>query len=66
MTLAFLNLGPVEIVILLAITITVIVAIGNYGKRTALGYSGSVLLSVLATPLIALIVISILRAKKSA
>ncbi len=66
MTLAFLNLGPVEIVVLLAITISVIVAIGNYGKRTALGYSGSILLSVLATPITAFIVIGILRAKKSA
>ena len=66
MPLAFLNIGPIEIVIILAIIITIIVAIGKYGKHTALGYSGSVLLSIIATPLTAFIVISILRIKKSA
>ncbi len=64
MTLAFLNIGPIEIIIILVVAISVIIAIGNYGKHTALGYSGSVLLSVLGTPLIALIVISILRLRK--
>ncbi len=66
MTLAFLNIGPIEIVIILVIALSVIIAIGNYGKRTALGYSGSVLLAVLATPLTAFIVISILRLRKPA
>jgi hypothetical protein len=66
MTLAFLNIGIFEIVIILAIIITMVIAIGNYGKRTALGYGGSVLLSILATPLTAFIVISVLRIKKSA
>ncbi len=66
MTLAFLNIGPIEIAIILLVAISVIVAIGNYGKRTALGYSGSVLLAILATPLTAFIVISILRSRKPA
>ncbi len=66
MTLAFLNIGPIEIVIILVVALSVIIAIGNYGKHTALGYSGSVLLAVLATPLTAFIVISILRLRKPA
>lgn len=62
MILTFLNLGIIEIVFVL-ITLLIIIAVGNYGKNTALGYWGSVLLSVLSTPLVAFIIISILKSR---
>jgi hypothetical protein len=64
MLLTFLNLGTTEIVIF-SLLLLIIIAIGNYGKNTALGYWGSVLLSVLSSPVVAFIIILILRARKS-
>lgn len=60
MLLTFFNLGTPEMVIILIILL-VIMAVGNYGKNTALGYWGSVLLSILSTPLVAFIIISIIK-----
>jgi uncharacterized membrane protein len=62
MLLTFLNLGSVEIGILLFLLL-VIIAIGNYGKNTALGYWGSVLLALVSTPVVAFIVILVLRSR---
>lgn len=64
MTLGFLNIGAPEI-ILIVVGLFFVIAIGNYGKDTALGYWGSILLSILATPLIAFIVITILKFRKA-
>lgn len=65
MILAFFNLGIVELV-WVALAFVLIIAMGNYGKHTALGYWGSILIALLGTPLIAFIVITILRNKKVA
>lgn len=62
MLLTFLNIGIPEIVLMLIILL-IIMAVGNYGKNTALGYWGSVLLSVLSTPLVAFIIISIIKSR---
>ena len=62
MLLDFLNLGTIEIVLMIIILL-IIIAVGNYGKDTALGYGGSVFLSVISTPLVALIIISILKSR---
>jgi len=65
MKLAYLNIAigaPGIILIILAILF--IIAIGQYGKNTALGYWGSVLLSMFATPVVAFIVITILKVIK--
>jgi len=62
MLLTFFNLGIPEMVFMLIILL-IIMAVGNYGKNTALGYWGSVLLSVLSTPLVAFIIISILKSR---
>lgn len=64
MQLTFLNLGTPEIFLIL-IALLLIIWIGHYGKNTALGYSGSVVLAILGTPLVALIVIAVLKAKKT-
>lgn len=60
MTLAYMNLGTAEIILILVAFIFILV-IGNYGRHTALGYWGSVLLAILSTPVVAFIIISILR-----
>ena len=63
MKLAFLNIGGAEI-ILVIVAILLIVAIGRYGKDTALGYWGSILLAIFTTPIIAFIVITFLNVRK--
>jgi len=64
MTLGFLNIGAPEI-ILIIVALFFVIAIGNYGKDTALGYWGSILLSIFVTPLVAFIVITILKFRKA-
>jgi hypothetical protein len=64
MTLAFINFGAVELVYII-IYVLLVFTIGNYGRNTVLGYLGSILLAIFFTPLIAFIVIVILRAKRS-
>jgi len=65
MTLAFLNLSTIEVIAILTILLLVIVAVGRYGRDTILGYGGSVLLSLLTTPLVAFIVISFIKPRKA-
>ena len=65
MLLTFLNLGITEFILILSLILLLIVGVGNYGKNTALGYWGSVLLSILSSPIIAFIIISILKSRKS-
>jgi len=62
MLLTFFNLGNFEIFFVLIILL-LIMAVGNYGKPTALGYWGSVLLSVISSPLVAFIVIFIIKSR---
>ena len=61
MKLAFLDLGSTEFILILLVLIVLIIAVGNYGKNTVLGYRGSVLLSLLASPLVAVIIIRIIK-----
>jgi len=63
MTLAFLDIGGVEFTLIILIALAVFWSIGNYGKDTALGYRGSVLLSMLLTPLVALAIIRIIKSR---
>jgi len=66
MKLSFINIGGQEVVLIGIILLIIFVAIGNYGKNTALGYWGSVILAVLTTPLIAFGVLYYLRNKQTA
>lgn len=63
MELAFLNIGSAEI-ILIIVAIIFIIVIGRYGQDTVFGYWGSILLAIFTTPLIAFIILSILKANK--
>lgn len=58
------GLGILEI-ILIVVAFLFVIALGNYGRNTALGYWGSILLALLSTPVVAFIIISILRYRKS-
>jgi ABC-type transport system involved in multi-copper enzyme maturation permease subunit len=62
MILAFLNMGAAEILVVL-IGLILIIALGNYGRNTTLGYWGSILLSIIVTPVIAFFIISYLKRK---
>ena len=61
MILAFMGTGEL---LLILVGVIIIIALGNYGKDTALGYWGSILLSIIVTPLIAFFVISYLKRKE--
>ncbi|WP_168202361.1 hypothetical protein [Pedobacter sp. KBS0701] len=50
-------MGIIEIVLALLI-ISVLYALGRYGRDTWFGFGGSILLGIFTTPLIAFIVIS--------
>ena len=63
MTLAFLGIGGGELVLIVLIALAVFWGIGNYGKDTALGYRGSVLLSMVLTPLVAFAIIRIIKSR---
>jgi ABC-type transport system involved in multi-copper enzyme maturation permease subunit len=62
MTLAFLNLGGGEVLIVV-LALFFIIALGNYGKDTIFGYWGSVLLAIFTTPLIAFIILAYVKSK---
>jgi len=66
MKLLFFNIGGQEIALIWIVVLIIFFGIGNYGKNTALGYWGSVILAMLATPLIAFGVICYLRNKQTA
>ena len=60
MNFPFMNLGMTELGIF-SIILLIIVALGNYGRNTALGYWGSVLLAFLGSPLGAFLIITFLK-----
>ena len=64
MKLVFLDIGAVELIIVL-LGLLIIIAIGNFGKKTALGFVGSILLAIITTPVIAFFVILYLRSRNS-
>jgi hypothetical protein len=60
--LPFINVGRGEISILVAILLLSI-AVGNYGRNTVFGYWGSILLSICANPVVAFVVIYVVKKK---
>lgn len=64
MNFVLLNLGAIEIIIFV-VALLLILALGNYGRNTALGYWGSILLALVSTPIIAFIVISVIKTRTS-
>lgn len=63
MTLAFLNIGTTEMIFILAIGLGLIIAVANYGRNTALGYWGTLLLAIFSSPIVAFVVAAVLRSK---
>lgn len=53
-------IGTAEIVIGLLV-IALFVAVANYGKDTILGYFGTLLLAVLTTPIVAFLIIYLIK-----
>lgn len=65
MTLAFLNLGVPEILILLLVLLLFHFVVADYGKSTILGYWGSLMLSIFLSPFAAIVIIWIMKARKT-
>ena len=61
----FLSFGVGFLAIVMVVWLLLIVALGNYGRNTELGYWGSVLLAIFTTPVIAFIVILVLKSNKN-
>lgn len=64
MTFAFINLGTSGIILIIIILLAFALLIGNYGRNTALGYWGSVLLALFTGPLIAYVMLYIIKPKQ--
>ena len=62
MTLLFIDIGVSEALLIFLVLILVI-AVGNYGKGTQLGYWGTIVLALLTSPIIAFIVVLFLKRK---
>jgi hypothetical protein len=60
MTFAYLGIGVPEM-IFIVMGVLFIIAVGNYGRDTQLGYLGSVLLAIITSPIVAFIVIYYLK-----
>ncbi|MES3018063.1 MAG: hypothetical protein V4721_09800 [Bacteroidota bacterium] len=63
MTLAFFGISGAEFPLILA-AVVIIMSIGNYGRDTQLGYKGTVILCLLASPLLGFAIVYFLKARK--
>lgn len=57
--------GSVEIVLILLL-LSILWALGRYARDTRIGFGGGVLLGILFTPIIAFLILSILKSPRSA
>lgn len=62
MTLALFGIGGGEALIIV-IALFFIILLGNYGRSTVFGYWGSILLSIVTTPLIAFAILAYVKTK---
>jgi len=63
MTLAFFDLSILE-VLLIVLDIILIIWVARLGKDTALGYFGTLLIAIFGSPLLALVIILILKTRQ--
>ena len=63
MTLAFFDLSILE-VLLIVLDIILIIWVDRLGKDTALGYFGTLLIAIFGSPLLALVIILILKTRQ--
>ncbi len=64
MTLAFFDFGIIGI-LLIVLDIILIIWVAQLGKSTALGYFGTLLIAIFGSPLLALIIVLILKTRSS-
>ncbi|MDB5156769.1 MAG: hypothetical protein JWR50_1476 [Mucilaginibacter sp.] len=64
MTLAFFDFGITEI-LLIVLDIILIIWVAQLGKNTALGYFSTLLIAIFGSPILALIVVLILKNRSS-
>lgn len=65
MTLLFLDISAPQFIIVTLLYIAFVIGIGNYGKST-IGYKRSVLIALLFTPIIAYILVGLLKRRNTA
>ncbi|RCH53690.1 hypothetical protein DJ568_15740 [Mucilaginibacter hurinus] len=61
MTIAFLNIGTAEMLIIFFLFVLLTVFVANYGRDTPLGYWGSVLLCLLTSPPVAFLILFLFK-----
>lgn len=64
MTLAYINASGTEIIFIISYFLLIIWA-GDYGRNTVLGYWGTIMIGLFASPLLAFAIVYILRSSKS-
>ena len=65
MILLFLDISAPEFLFVILLYIAFVIGIGNYGKTT-FGYKRSVLIALLFTPIVAFIIVSLLKRRSTA
>ncbi len=65
MTLLYIDISTPELLFVILLYIAFVIGIGNYGKAT-IGYKRSVLIALLFTPIIAFILVSLLKRRSTA
>ncbi len=64
MTLAYLNASGTEIIFIISYFLLIIWA-GHYGRHTVLGYWGTIIIGLFASPLLAFAIVYILNNKRN-
>jgi phosphate/sulfate permease len=63
MAVAYMNTSRPDFILLLIGAVIAVLAIGQYGRKTQLGYTGSILISIFASPIIGFVVVYYLRSR---
>lgn len=64
MTLAYLNVSGTEIIFIISYFLLIIWA-GHYGRNTVLGYWGTIMIGLFASPVLAFAIVYILNNKSN-
>jgi len=60
MTLAYLNISGPEVILIFSYFL-LIIWVGHYGRQTALGYWGTIMIALFASPLLAFAIVYFLN-----
>ena len=64
MTLAYLNVSGPDVIFIISYFLLIIWA-GDYGRNTVLGYWGTIMIGLFASPLLAFAIVYILKSSSS-